>query len=360
MHPSNHPSQPAKTALMSAPTLSVIVPVYNSNADLMRCLDALVASTCNNFDVLVVDDGSIEPLEPIVTRHSYRYMRIDGPHGPARARNRGAQNAQGLVLVFIDADVCVHHDTLDRMGKAFITDPSLAALVGTYDDAPDHPAFISQYMNLFHRFVHQRSSGQISTFWAGCGAIRRDVFLQFGGFDEHRYQRPSIEDIELGMRISVAQHRIILDDRVQCTHLKHWTFWNMLKTDIFARGIPWVRLLHRFNHVDNKLNVSRSQRVSVMLVYLTIASVLLALWFPVHWATVLTLGAFVTILNLDLYRYFIRTRGTLFTLRAIPMHWLYFMYCGICVGAGTAMRFVVADHRPVSTGPSMSVDATGQ
>lgn len=336
-----HPATPVTSVTNLG--LSVIVPVYNSTNDLVRCLDALSASYHDNFDVLVVDDGSTELLEPIVTRHSYQYMRIDGPHGPARARNDGAQKVHGHILVFIDADVCVHCDTLNRIANRFVADPSLSALVGTYDDAPDHPNFISQYKNLFHRFIHQRSTGQISTFWSGCGAIRRNVFLQFGGFDEQRYRSPSIEDIDLGMRISAAQHRIVLDDRIQCTHMKHWTLWSLLKTDILSRGIPWIQLMYRFNHIDNNLNVSRSQQVSVILVYLAIASALLAFWIPIHWATPLLLSVVVTLLNIDFYRYFSRTRGFLFMLRTIPMHWLYFVYCGICVGVGAVLHFRTGD-----------------
>src|SRR5262249_9568924 len=152
----------------------------------------------DDFDVLVVDDGSDVPVEELVTGRGFKYTRINGPSGPAAARNHGVEMAQGRYVVFIDADVCVHRDTLARFAKTFAEDETIDAIIGSYDEAPAHPGFISQYKNLFHHYVHQVSTGDIRTFWTGCGAIRRDLFLSFKGFDEKLYPRPAIEDIELG------------------------------------------------------------------------------------------------------------------------------------------------------------------
>ena len=92
--------------------VTVIVPVYNDTDNLKLCLSALAESTYDRFDVLVVDDGSTEAIKPLVERFSYRYLRIDGPGGPARARNRGVEQVETEYVIFIDADVCVHPDTI--------------------------------------------------------------------------------------------------------------------------------------------------------------------------------------------------------------------------------------------------------
>ena len=73
---------------------TVIVPAYNPGTDLEHCLEALARSTYEHFDVLVVDDGSTESIKPLVDRFDYRYLRIDGPSGPARARNQGVQQTK--------------------------------------------------------------------------------------------------------------------------------------------------------------------------------------------------------------------------------------------------------------------------
>lgn len=342
-------AQPGSVVLIApaptkkSPTLSVIVPVYNSVGFFKRSLEALSLSTYDDYEVLVVDDGSTEAIEPLVSPYGYRYMKINGPSGPGVARNRGVEAVKGRYVVFVDADVCVHPDTLGRMAEVFTRDPGLASLIGTYDDQPDDPGFISQYKNLFHHYVHQDSDGPVTTFWAGCGAMRRDVFTKFGGFDEKRYRRPSIEDIDLGTRISMAGERIVLDQKVQCKHLKKWTFGNLLKTDVLDRGVPWIQLMLRVGSMNSTLNTKWSQRLCVAAVYLAVLCVAAAVWYPVLWWLVLGLAGFVTAVNLDFYRYFATRRGLWFTLRTVPLHWLYFIYCGYCILAGMSLHYLGRD-----------------
>jgi cellulose synthase/poly-beta-1,6-N-acetylglucosamine synthase-like glycosyltransferase len=331
--------------LAPSPTLSVIVPVHNGTNDLRRCLAALAGSHYTDYEVLVVDDGSTEPVEPVVRSSGYRYLRLEGPLGPARARNHGVSQARGVIVAFVDADVCVHPDTLERFVAAFAADPTLTAVVGSYDDTPTAPNFLSRYKNLLHHYVHQRSVGEISTFWCGCGAMRREVFRAFGGFDERRYRRPAIEDIELGTWVSAAGHRIVLDGRIMGTHLKRWTLWSLLKTDIRDRGIPWVRLLWRAGRRVNILNVTPEQRLSVFLVYLLVLLAGAAVWQPLAWVGVGVVGGAVTAINLDFYRYLAARCGMWFAVRALPLHWLYFGYCGICAVWGTLLHVLGGKSR---------------
>ncbi len=320
--------------------LSVIVPVYNPGEDLGQCLAALAASEAKDFEVLVVDDGSTEPIEAMVAGHGFQYLRIDGPGGPARARNRGVKQVRGRYVVFVDADVCVHPDTLSRFAARFSADGTIDAVIGTYDDAPGHPGFLSQYKNLFHHYVHRDSDGEVSTFWSGCGAMRRDLFESFGGFDEVRYARPAIEDIELGTWLTAAGHRIVLDQTVQCKHLKRWTLRNLIKTDMLDRGIPWTRLMLRARNVPSTLNVKTDQRVSVAMVYLTLALLVAGFWSPPVWIAAMATAVVVTLLNVDFYRYFHARRGMGFVIACLPLHWLYFLYCGVSVAAGTLLHYL--------------------
>jgi cellulose synthase/poly-beta-1,6-N-acetylglucosamine synthase-like glycosyltransferase len=178
----------------------------------------------------------------------------------------GARDAAGDVVFFIDADVCIHRDALSRVVLRFATEPDVQAVIGSYDDSPQEQDVLSMYRNLMHRYVHQNGRQEATTFWSGCGAIRRDLFLAFGGFDEG-YGRPAIEDIELGYRLHSAGHKIVLDHALEVKHLKCWRFLNLLKTDVFDRGIPWTELILRDGRMPNDLNVQTSQRVSVALAF---------------------------------------------------------------------------------------------
>jgi hypothetical protein len=84
------------------------------------------------------------------------------------------------------------------------------------------------------------------------------------------YGRPAIEDIELGYRLQTAGCRLALDSAIQVKHLKRWTLWGMVKTDVFDRGIPWTELILRDKCMPNDLNLQLSQRLSVALAYLTV------------------------------------------------------------------------------------------
>jgi glycosyltransferase involved in cell wall biosynthesis len=252
--------------------ISVIIPVKNAEKDLERCLAALRASDYADYECIVVDDGSSDRSAEVAERHGALVLSANPSRGPAAARNCGAREARGDILFFIDADVCVAPDSLSRVAANFAADAGLDAVIGSYDDSPDSPDFLSQYKNLMHAYVHQSAQEAASTFWSGCGAIRKAVFEKYAGFSEN-YARPAIEDIELGYRLTADGRRILLDKQLQVKHLKAWSFWRLLKTDIFDRGIPWTELILRDANMPNDLNVQISQRISVALVYLLVIAV---------------------------------------------------------------------------------------
>src|SRR5262249_42843663 len=130
---------------------------------------------------------------------------------------------------------------------------------------------LSQYKNLFHRFFHQEGAYEASTFWSGCGAIKRSVFLEMGGFDTAAYERPCIEDIELGARLLRAGHRIVVRKEVEATHLKRWTLAGILRSDVWDRAVPWTELALREGHLPNDLNVTVLQRLSALLAVALVA-----------------------------------------------------------------------------------------
>ncbi len=253
------------------PTISVIIPAYNAAHYLRVSLQALSLSTVP-YECIVVDDGSKDETQTVARHFGAQVIEAGKRAGPAHARNLGAREAHGDILFFIDADVSVYPETLARILADFNEEPGLDAVMGSYDNSPKSQDFLSQYKNLMHCFTHQNAKRQACTFWSGCGAIRRTVFLEHAGFDES-YGRPAIEDIELGYRLARDQKRLILDAELQVKHLKTWSFLGLVKTDIMDRGVPWTELILRDKRLPNDLNIQLSQRVSVALVYLLIAVV---------------------------------------------------------------------------------------
>jgi GT2 family glycosyltransferase len=280
-------------------SISVVIPAYNSAAQLELCLKALAASSAAVCETIVVDDGSTDSAG-IHAGPAVKVLRTSGRRGPAFARNLGAKSAVGDLLLFLDSDVCVERDTIRMIGAAFDGDAELDGLIGSYDDEPHCPDFLSQYRNLMHAYVHQNGAVRASTFWSGCGAIRRSLFLEHSGFNE-AYDRPAIEDIELGYRLALAGRKVILDRSLRVKHLKHWTFWGLVKSDILDRGIPWTELILRDGFMPNDLNLQLSQRVSVALVFILVA---LSGFTALLWRGYFLVPAFAIILAL-LARYWV-------------------------------------------------------
>jgi glycosyltransferase involved in cell wall biosynthesis len=324
--------------LRAALRVSVIVPVRNGAMHLTRCLEALARSEYADFEVIVVDDCSTDSTPQIVERFGAHYVRTPRAIGPGGARNLGAQQAQGAILAFVDADVVVPPQALGLIADDFERDPDLAAVFGSYNESPAWPTFISQYKNLMHYYVHQNSSEVAVTFWAGCGAIWKSVFEEFGGFDATKYKAPSIEDIALGQQLVLSGRRILLDKRLKVQHLKRWTFRSLLRTDILDRAVPWAQLILNTRRLPRDLNLTYLSRLSAILVGLLAGVCLLgSLAFsglaripmlPLFGALA-SIVAVLIVLNWDVYRFFLQKRGWLFLARAVVFHWFYYLYSGV-------------------------------
>jgi len=152
--------------------------------------------------------------------------------------------------------------TLSVVIPATAARPGLTAVFGSYDDAPSTGGTVAAFRNLLHHHVHQGASGPAETFWSGLGAVRREAFLAAGGFDADRFPHPSVEDIDLGVRLAANGAQILLDPTIQGTHLKAWTLRSMVCTDFARRGVPWVALLLRSGRRSTVLNLGWRHRLS--------------------------------------------------------------------------------------------------
>lgn len=308
-------------------SVSAIMPVYNGLGYLTESLPPLLALVEEGrlCEVLVVDDGSTDGSGPWAAARGARVLKSAGRVGPGAARNQAARDARGDVVLFVDADVVIHPDAVDQLQKA-LESPDVVAVFGSYDDAPPDPAFASQYMNLRHHHVHHEAAGEASTFWAGCGAVRKQAFLSCGGYDAERFGRPSVEDIELGYRLRRAGGRIRLVPGMQGTHLKQWTTWSVIHTDVVCRALPWSRMLLREPEAVSDLNVGAAERLKALLAGLLLLSLPAALLGGPWLLLPPALFGAALLANRGLFRVFRRRRGLAFAVGALAFHQLYYLY----------------------------------
>jgi len=327
-------SQPAEVV---DSTVSVVIPVREGGAKLRDCLTSLINCKPAPAEIIVVLDGESEHDRRIAEEFNLKVLTISKPRGPSAARNLGARSAHGEILCFVDADVIVPSDIFSQFSAAFKDDTEMTAAFGSYDDAPFEKNFLSQYKNLLHHYVHQNANEKASTFWTGSGAIHREVFNHIGGFDE---DFTCIEDIELGYRLRSAGYNIRVLKHIQVKHLKRWNFLSLLKTDFFCRALPWTDLILNEGSFPDEPSVNRLGRLSVISAYLILLSLCGAFWY--RWlllpATILVSGLIA--LNWDLFFFFFKKRGLLFTIKTVFWHWFYFFYSGLAFGLGVAKHTV--------------------
>ncbi|MFN7977692.1 MAG: glycosyltransferase [Vicinamibacterales bacterium] len=326
---------------------TVIVP-FHRNVPMLRRVLAPFHDRAATTELLVAGDGPIDVAwEAAVDAVGGRRIGWPNAQGPAVARNRAASVASGRYLIFVDGDVIAEPGVVARVEAYFHAHPETGAVFGAYDESPEDPGFMSQYRNLQHRYVHRVNVGEVRTFWAGLGAVRRDAFLAVGGYDE-RFRRPSVEDIDLGYRLTAAGVRIAIDPDLNGKHLKRWTFVSSLVSDVRDRGVPWTQLINRYGGLTTDLNLSWALRASVVTAYLVLIGLVgavvdaRALW--------LAAGAFVAMvaLNLGYYSHFERIRGPWFAVRVVGAHLVHHLCNGVSFVVGHVL-FGAARHLGMRT-----------
>lgn len=303
------------------PALSVVVPATDRPPTLGRCLDAIHAAAGPLDEVIVVDEPA--------------------PLGPAAARNAGVRRASREAIVFVDSDVEVQADALERIRAALAPSSGLDAVFGSYDDAPAERGIVSLFRNLLHHHVHQSSAGPATTFWAGLGAIRHSSFLELGGFDARRYRRASIEDIDLGVRLATGGGRILLDPMIRGRHLKRWTLPGLMATDFARRGAPWVALRLRTRTGSTDLNLGWRHRLSALTCAAAAVGAVrrpgAALRRP---TTALLLPAGLLALNRSFYALLVRRVGVSGMIAGVALHALHHLTAAASVPAGVLLHLL--------------------
>ena len=338
----------------TAPAISLVMPTITWGQPFACCLQAALAGLAPSDELLVVFDGPPSELPPWLEATAATVLHTRQRSGPAAARNLAATEARGEILLFVDADVELHPDAVERVRRHFGADPSLQALFGSYDDRPAAAGVVSRFRNLLHHHTHTSQPGPACTFWAGCGAVRRERFLALGGFDAKAYRQPCIEDIEFGLRLHDDGGKILLDPTIQGTHHKRWTLSLMVRTDIQQRAIPWSLLLLSRRQIPPTLNLSISARISASLSLVTIFS-LFGILITSLWPFSLVTGGFaitgLVILNGSLLRLLLRRGGFQLAIVGTGLLSLYLSYS--CLTFATLFLLRLGNHRGQPQPPSL-------
>lgn len=184
--------------------VSIVIPVYNRASLIGSVIEALLDQAYRPFEIIIVDDGSTDNTERIVSSYQVKYIYQEN-RGPAAARNRGFRESGGDIIAFIDSDCIARKDWLENLIKGFDS-PEVGAVAGSYDIA-NPESLLSRLIHEEIKWRHSGFKGYIRAFGSYNVAIRREVFEKVGGFDE-TYRTASGEDNDLSYRILKAGYKI--------------------------------------------------------------------------------------------------------------------------------------------------------
>jgi GT2 family glycosyltransferase len=235
--------------------VSVIIPTWNSSGTLPRCLEALKAQTFQDFEVIVVDNGSqdgcVDDLEERYPGLELTLKRLDTNQGYATANNLAARMAKGEWLALLNADAYPEPGWLDCLLDATQRHPEIDSFASRLIQA-DRPELLDGEGDEYHfsGLAWRRNHGkpvatptQEEKVFSACGAaclLHKEAFLKAGGFDETYFAYN--EDVDLGFRLQLTGHRCVFIPNARVLHTGSASTGRGSDTSIYYghRNLVWT------------------------------------------------------------------------------------------------------------------------
>jgi cellulose synthase/poly-beta-1,6-N-acetylglucosamine synthase-like glycosyltransferase len=248
------------------PKISVIIPAWNEEVGIMTTVNSLLESKYRNLEVIVINDGSTDGSDRMLTAFQKEYntkRSIADPTfkykykengGKGRALNTGIELATGEIIMSIDADCYVEDDAVGNFAKVF-SDPKVMAAVGNVRIGnTDTILGVIQYLEFLFSFYFKKADSVLNSIYivgGAAGAFRREIFENLGGYNVTNIT----EDIELSMRVQDAGHKIVYVDDALIYTEGATTFKGLLKQRLrWKRGRfeTFSQYSHMFFSFDSK------------------------------------------------------------------------------------------------------------
>lgn len=292
---------------------SVIIPVYNGSATIEQCLNALAKQSLSPdcYEIIVVDDGSVDTTDTVVLAWRQQHPKINCKlirqtnQGPAAARNRGAEIAQGELLLFTDADcrpaaewievfllafgllpqqsahTTEHNSVIRESVRALEEDhdidglDGITAAMGTYRSEQESAAARFAQLEFEERYAHMRLQPVLDVVATYSAAFVRSTFVAVKGFDP-AFPKANNEDVELSYRLSELGYRMIFVPDAIVYHPHNATWWDYAKTKM---GRAYWRTIVYKRYPSKALKDSYTPQILKVQILLAPFCLLGLVWF---------------------------------------------------------------------------------
>lgn len=227
---------------------SIIIPVYNRPEETRELLDSLLEQKYNNFEVVIVEDGSTNVCKGVVDQYSDQLMVsyfYKENEGPGAARNYGAEKADGDCLIFFDSDCLIPEDYLEQVERELLISPVDA--FGGPDAA--HPSFTPIQKAISYSMTSVFTTGgirggkkKLARFYPRSFnmGIFKAVFQKIGGFNNLRFG----EDLDFSIRMIREKYIVQFFRQAYVYHKRRTNFRQFFK-QVFNSGIARINLHKR-------------------------------------------------------------------------------------------------------------------
>ena len=195
---------------------SIIIPVFNAQSTLDKCLKSIInLRGFENCELIVVNDASTDISVEIAKKYGAKVVSNSVNKGAAATRNAGTRVAQGKILLFIDSDVVLSSRNILKYINEDFESLDICGVFGVYDEKIAFDNFFSAYKHLYMCYGNLTSVRFGQTADSAILAVLRKNYLEIGGFNEN-YSGAMAEDVEFSIRFSLKEKNPFLKDSRNC------------------------------------------------------------------------------------------------------------------------------------------------
>lgn len=266
-------------------SVSIVMPAFRATGTIRTAIQSLLDQQDPPafYEIIIVDDASPDDTPEIAESFveaaaekgiTLRVLRLEKNGGPARARNAGAKDAKGEVVVFTDSDCELTPIWLAQMLAGF-DDPEIAAVKGAYLTRQRELGARFAQAEFEERYKMLEEADEVDVVFSYSAAFRRDVFEQLEGYDT-RFPVADNEDTDLSWRLIEAGHKAAFRPQAKLYHRHPPRLYDYYRKKI-SRGYWRMVVYRRFPDKAVKDSYTpQSLKLQILLAYLSVLLLLLS------------------------------------------------------------------------------------
>ncbi len=314
--------------------LSIIVPFHNSQETIVDSLSAIKHSSINNYELIVVNDASSDNSLELSKPFTDKAITLKKVKSFFSLRIAGFNAAKHNVLVNIDSDIVVKPDTLKIISEYFLKNPDVDAITGILSASSPVDNFFSKYKNIYMNYGFKMLPKEVTFLYGSIYAIRSDVWESISESEKLQQNPAFCDDVELGQLLVNHGKKIHLVKELEVTHLKKYSFFNLLKNDFnvpkgFAQIASRKRVKPKFSF--KKPVFAHTSLVKILSIFFVMLTILTALVYSSFAPYSIAAWFF---LNTPYFLFIYRNSDLLFIMLSIPFTFLDHFVMGMGIVAG--------------------------